>query len=100
MSSEISKKNEDIYIAREQLERKRAKLEKEQAAMAEAEKKKLKELHHMHCPKCGSQLVEIKFREILVDTCTGCHGVWLDTGELDQVVEDSSFINSMLKIFK
>ncbi len=95
------KKNEDIHFEREELEKKKNRLEKQIAQMAVEEKKQQKELHFMHCPKCGSDLVEINFREILIDKCTSCQGVWLDAGELEQVTtEEDSFLNAMLKVFK
>lgn len=94
------KKNEDVYIAREELDKKKKKIAKQQAEMAAAEKKNQQELHYMHCPKCGSKLVEIGFRDVMIDKCTGCQGVWLDTGELEQVTKDKSFLDNMLEIFK
>lgn len=95
------KKNEDVYFAREELEKKIKRLEKEKKHLIDAEKKQRRDLHFMHCPKCGSDLVEIKFREVAIDKCTGCHGVWLDAGELEQVTtEEDSFLSSMLKVFK
>ncbi len=92
--------SEDIYIAKQELEKKKEKMAKDQVEVAAAEKKKQQELHYMHCPKCGSQLVEIGFRDVMIDKCTGCQGVWLDTGELEQVIKDKSFLNNMLEIFK
>jgi len=26
-----------------------------------------------------------KFQKILIDQCTGCNGIWLDAGEMEQV---------------
>lgn len=34
------------------------------------------------CPRCGYECVEGHVAEVEVDTCTECHGVWLDKGEL------------------
>lgn len=34
------------------------------------------------CPRCGFECVEGHVAEVEVDTCTQCHGVWLDKGEL------------------
>lgn len=94
------KKHEDIFIAREEFEKKKKRFEAEKKSQAESEKARLKDLHYMHCPKCGSQLAEITFRDVLIDKCISCQGVWLDAGELEQVAaDDSSFLKSMLKIF-
>ncbi len=44
------------------------------------------------CPKCEGTLIETDFESIKIDVCDKCSGVWLDTGELAQVVgkEDES----------
>ncbi|HEX2965172.1 MAG TPA: zf-TFIIB domain-containing protein, partial [Syntrophorhabdaceae bacterium] len=49
------------------------------------ERKSLKELHFMRCPKCGMELIEIEYKGTKVDECSECRGVWLDAGELDTV---------------
>jgi ribosomal protein L37AE/L43A len=38
------------------------------------------------CPKCGGKLVETDFETIKIDVCNNCTGVWLDAGELAQIV--------------
>lgn len=40
----------------------------------------------MRCPSCGSRLIELDRSEILIDACPDCRGVWLDRGELDQIL--------------
>jgi len=78
---------EDEYIARKEFERKRKLEEEKQALLAAEEKRKLKELHHMRCPKCGMPLIEVDYKNIKVDECSCCKGVWLDAGELEAVVK-------------
>jgi len=76
---------EEEYFARLEFER-RKKLEEQKRAQIEAEeKKRLKELHYMHCPKCGMKLIEIDYKGIAVDKCSSCEGIWLDAGELEAV---------------
>ena len=78
---------EEEYIAKKELERKR-KIEKErQELLAVEEKAQMKKLHHMCCPKCGMRLVEIDYKGIKIDECSGCRGVWLDSGEMDAVTK-------------
>jgi len=36
----------------------------------------------MKCPKCGVDLFEKDYKNIKVDKCSACEGVWLDTGEM------------------
>ena len=92
---------EEEYFAQVELEKKKMLIEEQRGKLAEGEKRRLKELHYMHCPKCGSDLVEIKYKNVLLDKCPDCDGVWLDCGELDQVVTgQDSFLDGMLKIFK
>jgi protein-arginine kinase activator protein McsA len=73
------------YVARMEFERLK-KLEMEKHKMlATAEKKRLKDLHNMRCPKCGMDLIEIDYQQIKIDKCSECDGIWLDAGELETV---------------
>ncbi|HZW35858.1 MAG TPA: zf-TFIIB domain-containing protein [Candidatus Deferrimicrobiaceae bacterium] len=78
---------EDEYIARMEFERKKKIEEETQKKLANAEKKRLKELHFMCCPKCGMQLIEIDYKTLKIDRCTACDGVWLDAGELEAATQ-------------
>jgi Zn-finger nucleic acid-binding protein len=39
------------------------------------------------CPNCGGQLVDVARSGVRIDACRQCRGVWLDRGELDQILE-------------
>ncbi|MGI9036942.1 MAG: zf-TFIIB domain-containing protein [Pyrinomonadaceae bacterium] len=41
---------------------------------------------HLGCPKCDGKLVETNYENIKMDVCNKCHGVWLDAGELAQIL--------------
>ena len=41
----------------------------------------------MMCPRCDGSLKESKFEEVMIDTCDNCGGVWLDSGELQQLTK-------------
>ena len=41
----------------------------------------------MTCPSCGGELVELERSGVRVDACRQCRGVWLDRGELDNILE-------------
>lgn len=45
-----------------------------------------KEATSLNCPKCDGKLVETSYENIQMDVCNKCHGVWLDAGELAQVL--------------
>ena len=51
--------------------------------MAELEKRLRKELHFMHCPKCGMKMQDMKMRGVDVEVCFSCNGIFLDQGELE-----------------
>ncbi len=91
---------EEEYFARLEFE-KRKKLEAEKQAQIVEEKRKLKEIHYMRCPKCGMQLIEIDYKRIAVDKCSSCEGVWLDAGELEAVSEmDKGALDKLFSVFK
>jgi len=93
--------NEEEYFIRLEFERAKKVEEELKEKMLEDERSSLKELHYMRCPKCGMQLVEIDYRGIKIDKCTGCDGVWLDQGELEAIVNlDKSVISKLLSGFK
>jgi hypothetical protein len=79
--------SEEEYFARVEFERKKKAEEEKQKNMAAAEKKRLKDLHYMHCPKCGMELIEVEYKTLKVDRCSACDGVWLDAGELEAAVK-------------
>jgi hypothetical protein len=91
---------EEEYFARQAVERMKKEAGVRQAQMKEDEKMRLKELHYMHCPKCGHPLAELDYKGIKIDRCMNCHGVWLDAGELDQVTQKEGYLGGMLKLFK
>lgn len=92
---------EDEYFARKEFERKKKQEEAAQKKLAEEEKNKLKELHFMRCPKCGMTLIEIDYKNIRVDKCSACEGIWLDSGELEAILDsEESSIAKIFKVFK
>jgi hypothetical protein len=93
---------EDEYFVREELER-RKKWAKERAAeMAKEEREKLKQLHWMRCPKDGMELQTTELQGVRIDSCGLCHGMWLDAGELEQLLNPSrpDLVTRVLSVFK
>lgn len=92
---------EEEYYARKEFEEKKKLEELKQTSMEAAEKKRLKELHFMKCPKCGMELIEIHYKKIEVDKCSGCNGIWLDAGEMEAVASlNQSVLNKWFDTFK
>jgi len=42
----------------------------------------------MKCPRCDGNLKESQFEEVTIDVCDNCGGVWLDSGELEQLTRE------------
>ncbi len=92
---------EEEYFTKLELERRKREDEEKSRRVAEDEKKRLRELHHMHCPKCGMNLSEIEYRGIKVDKCFSCDGVWLDAGELGAIAKlEQTTLGNFLNLFK
>ena len=91
---------EDEYFAKIEFEKRKKECEKRQKRIKEEEREKAKELHYMHCPKCGMELIEIDFQNEEIDRCSSCNGIWLDEGELDQILTREKFLNRFTSIFK
>ena len=73
---------EDIYFAerdREMLTKLRGQLRKVAGPSAT-----------LKCPKCPGHLETYTFHDVTLDRCHECHGVWMDYGELEQVVRKIS----------
>lgn len=100
MPQKPSEKEEE-YFARQEFERRKKTAEEHQKVLAEDEKTRLRDLHYMKCPKCGMELIEIDYKNIKIDKCSGCLGVWLDNGELEQVSTlEKSGLDKLFNVFK
>ncbi len=77
-TAHVEKENE--YFAREDAER-----IFELAHPEALERQRQKLLHWMRCPRCGMQLREVRYRDISVDACHSCHGIFLDEGDLAHI---------------
>lgn len=51
----------------------------------------------MKCPNCITELKMSERSGIEIDYCPQCRGVWLDKGELDKIIERSSFDSGQSK---
>jgi uncharacterized protein len=92
---------EEEYFARQEFEQKKKIEEEKHKRLAEEEKKKRKALHFMMCPKCGMELIEIDYKEIKIDKCSECDGVWLDAGEMEQAAKmDKTGLDKLFSVFK
>lgn len=79
------RRNEEQLLEQARLARQKREAERAHAEKAE-ERQRLKDLHYMKCPKCGHDLKEETLEGVQLDRCTFCEGIFLDPGELDQLV--------------
>lgn len=53
----------------------------------------------MFCPSCKYPMIVLEFEGIETDFCTNCEGIWLDAGELELFLEDSTAKDELLNSF-
>jgi len=89
---------EDEYFARQEFERRKKVIEAHESRSTEEQR--ILAVTRGRCPKCGAELVPVPYRGVELDKCSRCQGVWLDFGELDQVMaEETGFLGSVRRIF-
>ncbi|MBA3465992.1 MAG: zf-TFIIB domain-containing protein [Gemmatimonadaceae bacterium] len=55
-------------------------------AKLDADREKADRQHKViNCPRCAVELVEKESDNVKIDSCPKCGGVWLDSGELEQL---------------
>ena len=93
--------SEEEYFARQEFERRKKALAETQNRDADAERQRILSVARGRCPKCAAPLVTITYRGVELDKCSGCEGLWFDTGELDRVLgqEASGFLSGLKRIF-
>jgi hypothetical protein len=92
---------EEEYFALREFERLKELEQEKQQKLAASEKERLKKLHSMQCPKCGMHLLEIDYRGIKIDRCSGCEGIWLDKGELAALSNlGENVLNKLFSVFR
>lgn len=96
---------EDEYFAREEIEKKRKLALQQAEELAQKEREHRKQLHYLKCPKCGMDLQTLKKGPVEIDTCFNCKGLWLDSGELEELLSAGSeqsggVMRAVLNIFK
>ncbi len=50
----------------------------------------------MICPVCKSDMIVVEYHNIELDYCTGCKGVWFDSGELELLLESQGLEETKL----
>ncbi len=92
---------EEAFFARQEQEKKRKAAEAAASRAQQQAREAQKELHWMHCPKCGSTLVEVSHQGQRLDRCEACGGLWLDAGELEALGRtEGGFLQGLARVFR
>jgi len=54
----------------------------------------------MNCPVCKNAMITLELRNVEIDYCTNCSGIWLDAGELELLLGDAEQAGQLLRSFK
>ncbi len=54
----------------------------------------------MDCPVCKSAMIVLELDDVEIDYCTDCKGIWLDSGELNLLLEDAAKSKEVLQSFQ
>jgi uncharacterized protein len=57
---------------------------------AQAEKLRLKDLHYLHCAKCGQEMATTVMAGVEIEVCADCGGIYLDAGELEKIISEKT----------
>ncbi len=89
--------SEKEFIARQESQsRELSQIEREQE---EAEAARAQRRGYGPCG-CDSKLSRKSFRDIVIDRCPDCGGVWLDPGELEKIsYDDAQLVRSVFNFF-
>lgn len=92
---------EETFFARQEQERRRKAAEEAALRLGQQAREAQRQLHWMRCPKCGSELAEVGYREQRVDRCEVCGGIWLDAGELEALAaREGGFLLGLRKVLQ
>lgn len=54
----------------------------------------------MNCPACKSVMITLELADVEIDHCVNCGGIWLDTGELEHLLDDPVKAKQLLGSFR
>ena len=53
----------------------------------------------MDCPVCKTAMITLELSDVEIDHCLDCGGIWLDSGELEMLLDDPAKASQMLESF-
>jgi len=52
------------------------------------------------CPVCKDPMIVLELEQVEIDYCTNCKGIWLDSGELELLLESQQERKTLFESFK
>lgn len=81
------REKEEEYFLRQEMERLKALREQHRRQQEAEERARMRELHFMHCAKCGQRMETTTLSGVEVELCPDCGGLYLDAGELEKLLD-------------
>lgn len=81
---------EEKYFIEQEVKRLKAIREEHLKKTAESERQAQKELHYLHCAKCGQKMETTTLVGVEIEVCPDCGGVYLDAGELGKILDEQN----------
>lgn len=54
----------------------------------------------MTCPHCGEEMIVLELDQVEIDYCLACGGIWLDSGELEMLLDGGPEKDKLLASFQ
>lgn len=54
----------------------------------------------MNCPTCSQAMLVLELDQVEIDYCTSCRGIWLDSGELELLLDSADAAEHVLRSFR
>ncbi len=86
MKKKVSEKEQEYFIRHEMTRLKKLREEHAEKTAA-SERQRQKDLHFMHCAKCGQKMETTTLESVEIEVCPDCGGVYLDAGELAKILD-------------
>lgn len=90
---------EEEYMAREEAEKKRRLSIAKTKTLATEDRERLKELHHMRCPRCGMALSKLALHGVEVARCFDCHGIFIGESDIKKLVGEEGYWSRVMQFF-
>jgi hypothetical protein len=91
---------EEEFFARHEFDKRKKAQEDLQQKIRDDERVRLKDLHYMHCPKCGMDLLPVEYKGVTLDKCSACGGLWFDAQEFETILAlEQSGIAKIFSVF-